>query len=244
MVQSLLIVCAAAVLMLVPMLLGGAEPARAEEGARTESQPRPAQMDPVTVAMPPKRSQLYRSILTREAKRSDLPTDLADAVVAVESGYNPGAVGKVGEVGLMQVRPQTAAMLGYNGTAAELMDPEVNISYGVRYLSKAWELAKGDLCLTLVKYRSGHGEDRTTALSASYCRRVQNRLASLGSPLAKLPLNFGTTAPNAAAVTTPPAVQQERRSPAIAEAVRRAWAEHVTRIRIIEAKTARIMAVP
>jgi soluble lytic murein transglycosylase-like protein len=230
--------------MLVPMLLGGAEPARAEEGARTESQPRPAQMDPVTVAMPPKRSQLYRSILTREAKRSDLPTDLADAVVAVESGYNPGAVGNVGEVGLMQVRPQTAAMLGYKGTAAELMDPEVNISYGVRYLAKAWELAKGDLCLTLVKYRSGHGESRMTSLSASYCRRVQNRLASLGSPLADLPLNFGTAAPNAAAVATTPAVQQDPRSSAIAEAVRRAWAEHVTRIRIIEAKTARIMAGP
>lgn len=222
------------------ILLGSGEHASAGEHEPRPPQARPDQVGPVATLVLQNARQRYRSILIRETEGSGLPTDLADAVVAVESGYNPKAVGKVGEVGLMQVRPQTAAMLGYKGTTASLMDPEINILYGVKYLAKAWKLAKGDVCLTLVKYRSGHGEDRITTLSLLYCRRVQSRLASLGSPLAAQPSNLIISALDAARSATD-AVRQDGRTAAIAEAVRRAWAQHVTRIQIIEAKTARIM---
>src|SRR5262245_44447294 len=36
------------------------------------------------------------------------PPEVTDAVVQVESAYNPNVVGAVGEIGLMQVRPETA----------------------------------------------------------------------------------------------------------------------------------------
>ena len=42
----------------------------------------------------------------------------------------------VGEIGLMQVRPSTAAMLGFDGDTTELAKPEVNIRYGVTYLAR------------------------------------------------------------------------------------------------------------
>ena len=96
------------------------------------------------------------------SSKTGLPADIADAVVQVESNYNPRVIGGVGEIGLMQIRPQTAAMLGFRGSAEDLAKPEVNIHYGVTYLSKAWRLANGDLCRTLMKYRAGHGEEVMT----------------------------------------------------------------------------------
>jgi hypothetical protein len=119
----------------------------------------------------------------QEAEQRGLPADVADAVVQVESAYNPYAVGGVGEVGLMQVRPETAAMLGHRGGTTELFDPAVNIRYGVTYLARAWQLAEGDLCRALMKYRAGHGEERMTPLSVEYCRRARGHLAAIGSPL-------------------------------------------------------------
>jgi soluble lytic murein transglycosylase-like protein len=127
----------------------------------------------------PSRS-LFLDAIRSEARAHELPAAIADAVVRVESGYNPSALGGVGEVGLMQVRPTTAAMLGFKGTDAELAVPETNIRYGVAYLAKAWRLAGGDLCRALMKYRAGHGEETMSPLSVEYCRRAQAHLATLG----------------------------------------------------------------
>ena len=56
--------------------------------------------------------------------------------------------------------------------------------FGVAYLARAWELARGDVCRTLMKYRAGWGEERMTPLSVEYCRRAREHLAAIGSPLA------------------------------------------------------------
>src|SRR5215210_6677149 len=70
---------------------------------------------------------VHLSLIRREAERQGIPADVADAVAYIESSYDPNAVGGVGEVGLMQIRPQTASMLGYKGTVAELFVPETNV---------------------------------------------------------------------------------------------------------------------
>jgi len=75
-------------------------------------------------------------------------------------------------------------MLGFKGNLAELAKPDVNIHYGVTYLSQAWRLANGDLCRALMKYRAGHGEEIMSALSATYCGRARAHLAAVGSPFA------------------------------------------------------------
>jgi soluble lytic murein transglycosylase-like protein len=141
--------------------------------------------------------QVHLKTIRREAEQAGLPPDVADAVAQVESAYNPGAVGGVGEVGLMQMRPTTAAMLGYRGTLSGLFEPETNIRYGVMYLARAWQLADGDLCRALMKYRAGHGEERMTPLSIEYCRRARMHLATIGSPLGagKIPSKVQASAP-------------------------------------------------
>src|SRR4051812_5893702 len=126
----------------------------------------------------------YLALITSEAEQRGLPAALADAVAQVESRYDPKAVGGLGEVGLMQIRPRTAALLGYKGEAIGLAEPETNVRLGVAYLTRAWQLANGDVCRALMKYRAGLGEERMTPLSAEYCRRARSHLAAIGSPLA------------------------------------------------------------
>lgn len=159
--------------------------------------------------------QVHLETVKREAEQAGLPPDVADAVTQVESAYNPGAVGGVGEVGLMQIRPTTAAMLGYRGTLGGLFEPETNIRYGVMYLARAWQLADGDLCRALMKYRAGHGEERMTPLSVEYCRRARMHLAAIGSPLgagaapstAQAPVPFGQIPTTAQKATVKAAVR-------------------------------------
>ncbi len=187
----------------------------------------------------------FQVLIRREAEKHGLPPDIADAVAAVESGYDPDARGAAGEVGLMQVLPETAAMLGFRGDFAELARPEVNVHYGVTYLSEAWRLAGGDLCRALMKYRAGHGEEAMSPLSIIYCGRARAHLAAAGSPYANaapVPLAFDPNVPAAAkraARRGPP----KMRTAAVSRAF---WAAHDARVRAItkriEAKWRRMAA--
>ncbi|AWV14179.1 Endo-type membrane-bound lytic murein transglycosylase A [Methylobacterium tardum] len=177
----------------------------------------------------------YGELLMREATARGVPPALAEAVAFVESGYDAGAVGTVGELGLMQVRPATAAMLGHRGPAAELLDPATNIRFGVAYLARAWSLAGGDVCRALAKYRAGHGEERMTPHSVDHCRRAHDRLAAMGSPLAAVAATAGPGIPRTSASKT-------RAAPtAVMFLANRFWAAHVARVRAVEIRTARIM---
>ncbi len=128
----------------------------------------------------------FRSLARSEAAAAGLPFDLVDAVMKIESNYSPARIGDVGEIGLMQVRPGTAAMLGFHGAPGELSSPALNIHYGTLYLGQAWHLTKGDVCRTLMKYRAGHGQEVMSPLSATYCARARAHLVAINSPLAAL----------------------------------------------------------
>lgn len=135
---------------------------------------------PSAVEKPRPARNALRGQVMEAARAAGMPPELADAVATVESNYNASAIGGVGEIGLMQVLPSTARMLGFRGTLAELAAPETNIRYGVTYLSQAWRLASGDICTTVMKYRAGHGESRFSHRSVAYCIRVRAHLAGLG----------------------------------------------------------------
>ena len=176
----------------------------------------------------------YLELVRRTALAQGAPADLAAAVAQIESGYDPRVVGTVGEVGLMQVRPQTASMLGFRGSAADLARPEANVRYGVAYLAKAWRIAGGDVCRALAKYRAGHGSERISPLSQTYCRRARAHLASIGSPLARgmtIPAEeFARAGPKVPGVTLARAPSCRRGTAACS---RTFWAAHEARIRAI-----------
>ena len=126
----------------------------------------------------------YRNFAACEAERTGLPPQIALAVMEIESGFNPDAKGAAGEVGLMQVMPPTAKMLGFYGSDDELADPGANIKLGVRYLAEAHRLAQGDLCTALMKYRAGHKQTRFSDRSVAYCLKARKILARDGFQIA------------------------------------------------------------
>jgi hypothetical protein len=190
-----LVACATMLLMLFPSS-GSAEPdfnvVEIDVDWRLASLPLPPDLEPIATSAileiasssrALKDRSTYLPAIAEEAVASGVPPALVDAVVRIESRYDPTAVGSIGEIGLMQVRPKTAALLGFQGTSAELAEPRTNLRYGVGYLAKAWRLAGGDLCRALMKYRAGHGSDHMSALSIEYCRRARQHLAAVGAQL-------------------------------------------------------------
>lgn len=116
----------------------------------------------------------YSSLIQTYAKSYGVPVDLAHAVVRVESNFNPRARGSAGEIGLMQIKPATARMMGYRGGAKGLYDPETNIKFGMKYLAMAHDLSGGTTCGTILKYNAGHGAKRMNPVSKRYCGKVQS----------------------------------------------------------------------
>ncbi|TPQ32975.1 murein transglycosylase [Bradyrhizobium guangdongense] len=187
-----------------------------------------------------------RALIDKETATSKLPADIAEAVVFVESRYESDVTGRAGEIGLMQIKLETAAGFGFKGTAAELATPEINIHYGVAHLAKAWTLAKGDLCRALMTYRAGDDEDGVAPRSAIYCNRVRNRLTAMNSAFAA-PTKGTVTSVATKAVTTAPSrpVRSQASKPTdvyavykrgTAAASRAYWAAHESRIRAIKAR--------
>ncbi|TIS61559.1 MAG: lytic transglycosylase domain-containing protein [Mesorhizobium sp.] len=124
----------------------------------------------------------YSAIIARYAASYGVPVSLAKAVIKIESNYRPNMVGGAGEIGLMQIKPATARMMGYTGSVKGLFDPDTNIKYGMKYLAMAQGLGGGTTCGTILKYNAGHGARRMNPVSAAYCSKVKVQMAALGSP--------------------------------------------------------------
>ncbi|MGF0538592.1 lytic transglycosylase domain-containing protein [Agrobacterium sp. ES01] len=120
----------------------------------------------------------YGKLISKYAAKYGVPVNLAHAVVRIESNFNPKARGSAGEIGLMQIKPATARMMGYHGGAKGLYDPETNIRFGMMYLAAAHELGGGQTCQTILKYNAGHGAKRMNPVSKRYCGKVQALLHS------------------------------------------------------------------
>ena len=123
-----------------------------------------------------KPEQPYKPLIERYASENGVPLSLAHAVITVESNYKPNSLGKAGEVGLMQIKPATAKLMGYSGSKKGLFDPETNIKFGMKYLGKAQKLGGGTTCGTILKYNAGHGAKRMNPISRSYCNKVKRHI--------------------------------------------------------------------
>jgi soluble lytic murein transglycosylase-like protein len=123
-------------------------------------------------------SMKYTTIINSYAASYGVPASLANAVVRVESNYRADMTGSAGEIGLMQIKLETARGLGYTGTRQALYNPETNIQWGMKYLAGAHKLGNGTTCGTILRYNAGHGATRMNPISAHYCAKVKMEMAS------------------------------------------------------------------
>jgi len=86
------------------------------------------------------------------ADKYGLPRPLVRAVMAAESGFQFDAVSSKGAIGLMQLMPDTAEILGADPHA-----PVQNVDAGVRYLRDLLVKYNGGLWHALAAYNAGSG---------------------------------------------------------------------------------------
>jgi soluble lytic murein transglycosylase-like protein len=104
----------------------------------------------------------YEQLLNDAANDFNLDPALLKAVMAAESGFNPGAVSPKGAIGLMQVMPATAERFGLQAdrkktVAQKLADPKTNIRIGARYLRFLRNMYPNQQHLVLASYNAGEG---------------------------------------------------------------------------------------
>jgi soluble lytic murein transglycosylase-like protein len=93
----------------------------------------------------------YLEMARAAARRFDIPEDLFLRLIHQESRWNPNAVSHAGALGLAQLMPDTARMLGVNPH-----DPRQNLEGGARYLRMMHD-RYGDWRLALAAYNAGPG---------------------------------------------------------------------------------------
>src|SRR5215470_16486659 len=94
---------------------------------------------------------LYSREIAEASARYGVPERLIWAVIRVESGFDPRAVSSKGARGLMQLMPETAAVLGVR----DVFNPRENIHGGARHLRGMMDRFHYDLPMAIAAYNAG-----------------------------------------------------------------------------------------
>ena len=140
------------------------------------------------------------------ALRHGVDVELINALIAVESGFNPRAVSPKGAVGLMQLMPTTAErylkpVAGGPDIAARLAEPRTNITVGTRLIADlqcfltllswgVWGAFPADL---LIRLLVAEGRRRYAARQRLHARRRKAGCSAV--PWAEIPRTGSRRAP-------------------------------------------------
>ena len=125
----------------------------------------------------------YGQEIREIAARHGVDPDLVEAVIRVESAFNPRAVSNKGAQGLMQLMPRTASALGVRN----VFDPYQNIEGGVRHLRYLLDRYPGNVPLALAAYNAGEkAVDQYRGIppygeTTQYVQKILGQSPSLGS---------------------------------------------------------------
>jgi soluble lytic murein transglycosylase-like protein len=98
-------------------------------------------------------SDKYDHIIRYYCQLYGMDVELVKLIIEKESNFNPRAVSTRGAIGLMQLMPETARLLGVKN----VYDPWENIHGGVKYLKRLSDMFAGDIELVLAAYHAGPG---------------------------------------------------------------------------------------
>ncbi len=97
------------------------------------------------------KSERYRPLIEEVAARYGVDEQLVEAIISVESAYDPWAVSSKNCKGLMQLHPDTARRFG----VLDIFNPADNIEGGVRYLQFLLETFDKNLEQVVAAYNAG-----------------------------------------------------------------------------------------
>ncbi len=90
------------------------------------------------------------NLVNKYSKEYNIEPDLIKQLITVASGNDPKAVGKNGQLGLMQLNPALLSQFGVTNP----FDPQQNILAGTQHLSQLLQNNNGDLSLALAAYNT------------------------------------------------------------------------------------------
>lgn len=136
----------------------------------------------------------YGDLIQQVSAKYQIDPFLIAALVQQESGFNPTALSEDSAVGLTQMIPGTAAMMGISDPS----NPRQSLDGGMRYFKKLLERFKGDVVLALAAYNAGPGNVEKYrgvppfAETRDYVKRIMERYQEKAAGHA-LPVKFTKT---------------------------------------------------
>lgn len=97
--------------------------------------------------------EVWNPLVSAAAEQEGLSAELLAAVIRQESAFRPCAVSPKGAMGLMQLMPATAQLLGVK----DPFDPKENVDAGAKFLKMLLSRYGGNLALALGAYNAGPG---------------------------------------------------------------------------------------
>jgi len=95
----------------------------------------------------------YRNFIEDASQQYQIDPLLVEAVIQIESGFNPNAVSRKGATGLMQLMKDTASQY----QVSDRFDPHKNIGVGVQHLRYLMDRYSDQIPLVLAAYNAGAG---------------------------------------------------------------------------------------
>ncbi|MBL8047747.1 MAG: lytic transglycosylase domain-containing protein [Chthonomonas sp.] len=124
-----------------------------------------------------------RAMINDAASSAGVDMELFEALIGQESNYNSAARSGAGAIGLAQLMPDTAKMLG-----VDPQDPAQNLKGGAKYLRQMIDQFSGNVELGLAAYNAGPGAVKRYGgippfkETQDYVRKVLARYQSIRKP--------------------------------------------------------------
>lgn len=199
-------------------------------------------------------SGAYSDLVSKHAANHGLPESLVHRIIMRESRYNPRAVAR-GNYGMMQIRLATARAMGYRGDAAGLLDPDVNMTYAVKYLAGAYRAAGGNADRAVGLYARGYHDVAKRRGTTAVALANADSSAPVAMPMpvaaadddAEMPITAPVAAPARGKTRTRTAPAQSLAAafpaplPPMSYAARKARGEVIPRVRYRPANPSRLV---
>ena len=131
----------------------------------------------------------YDAYFTKASETYGVDKNLLIAIAQTESGINANSTSNAGAMGVMQLMPGTASLMGVQNA----YDPEQNIMGGAKYFAQMLQTFNGDVELALSAYNAGPTRVKQSGTVLSFTQDYVDKVLSKLKNVDKLNNNPNST---------------------------------------------------